>query len=69
MLGINVFLRKENLFSLDNDLINIMIELRAKAKLEKNYAMADEIRTKLSDIGVLLEDSKEGTKFKIVKKT
>ncbi len=48
-----------------DELIKILIELRQKAKAEKNYALADEIRDKLSAIGIILQDSKTGTTYKI----
>ncbi len=44
-----------------------MIELRAKAKKEKNYAEADRIRAGLLSRGIVLEDTASGTKFKINK--
>jgi cysteinyl-tRNA synthetase len=46
------------------DEIEALIEERAQAKLDKNYARADEIRAQLEAEGVLLEDSREGTKWK-----
>ena len=54
----------------DGDLeaeINHMIELRAQAKKEKNYAEADRIRAELLSRGIVLEDTPQGTKFKINK--
>ncbi len=42
-----------------------LLNLRTKAKLDKNYGLADDIRNKLSAIGIILEDSKEGTSYKI----
>ena len=44
-----------------------MIEQRKQAKLEKNYAKADEIRAELLSKGVELIDTKEGTKFQLKK--
>ncbi len=41
-----------------------LIEERQQAKLDKNYARADEIRQTLADRGVVLEDSREGTRWK-----
>ena len=38
---------------------------RAKAKKDKNYAHADEIRNELSNKGIELIDTKDGTTFKI----
>jgi cysteinyl-tRNA synthetase len=50
---------------LEKDLINLLINLRIDAKKEKNFALADKIREKLSDLGIVLRDSKEGTTYKI----
>lgn len=44
--------------------IEQLIAERVQAKLDKNYARADEIRSHLESEGVLLEDSREGTKWK-----
>ena len=40
-----------------------MIAKRATAKKEKNFALADEIRAKLLEEGIVLEDTREGTRF------
>ena len=42
-----------------------MIKDREKARLEKNYGLADRIREELSKQGVHLEDTKEGPRWKI----
>ena len=39
---------------------------RQQARKEKNFARADEIRKTLSDMGILLEDTREGVKWKRV---
>jgi cysteinyl-tRNA synthetase len=44
--------------------IETLIEERQQAKLAKNYARADSIRDELLAHGVVLEDSREGTKWK-----
>ena len=44
--------------------IEALIAERQEAKLAKNYARADEIREQLSAAGVVLEDSREGTRWK-----
>ncbi len=49
---------------LEDSLINLLIELRQKAKSEKNYKLSDEIRDRLGEMGVVLKDTKEGTTFK-----
>jgi cysteinyl-tRNA synthetase len=44
--------------------IEALIEERQQSKLDKNYARADEIREELKAQGVVLEDSREGTKWR-----
>jgi cysteinyl-tRNA synthetase len=41
-----------------------MIEERKTAKKEKNFARADEIRNELLEKGIVLEDTREGVKWK-----
>ncbi|MDY0083961.1 MAG: cysteine--tRNA ligase [Ignavibacteriaceae bacterium] len=50
-----------------NDLIELLITLRTEAKQNKNYQLSDSIRDRLKELGVILQDSKEGTTYKIVK--
>jgi len=49
---------------LDADAIEALIAQRDQAKLDKDYARADDIRQSLLDQGVVLEDSREGTRWK-----
>lgn len=52
----------------DNELkqyIEQKIEERKNAKLNKNYALADEIRNELLQKGITLIDTKDGTQYKI----
>ena len=49
---------------LDENEINRLIEERALAKKEKNYARADEIRNQLKSAGIVLEDTPSGTTWK-----
>ena len=48
---------------LDSD-IEALIEERQAARRAKNFARADEIRDQLSDMGIILEDTREGVKWK-----
>jgi cysteinyl-tRNA synthetase len=41
--------------------VQVWLDLRAKAKATKNYKEADRIRKALSDIGIMISDSPEGT--------
>lgn len=40
--------------------IKVLIELRKKARLDRNYALSDRIRDDLKNIGVQLKDGKDG---------
>ena len=60
MLGIITEREKE---LLDED-IEKLIEERQAARKAKNFARADEIRDELSARGILLEDTREGVKWK-----
>ena len=44
--------------------IEKLIEERQAARKEKNFALADAIRQKLLDMGIVLEDTREGVKWK-----
>ena len=41
-----------------------LIAARQQARKEKNFALADEIRQQLLDMGIILEDTREGVKWK-----
>ncbi len=43
--------------------IESLIEQRANAKREKNFARADEIRAQLTEMGVTIKDTREGTTY------
>lgn len=49
--------------ALDEEVENL-IAARQQARKEKNFALADEIRGKLLDMGIVLEDTREGVKWK-----
>jgi cysteinyl-tRNA synthetase len=46
---------------LDEALMHILIDLRAQARKDKDWATADMIRDRLAEVGVALEDRPEGT--------
>ena len=64
VLGIIGEPKSEANVELENNLINLLIELRKDLKLQKNYKMADEIRDRLLKFGIQLEDGKTGTGFR-----
>ena len=47
----------------DESWINEKIAERTKAKSEKNYQKADEIRNELLEKGIVLKDGRDGTTF------
>ena len=51
--------------NLSERLINLLIEYRNHFKKEKNWAMADKIRDDLHKIGIILKDTKDGTKWEL----
>src|SRR2546423_5867519 len=46
---------------LADQLMKLLIEIRARAREEKNFALADQVRKGLEAIGVTLEDRQDGT--------
>jgi cysteinyl-tRNA synthetase len=52
---------------IDAEKVEALIAERQQAKLDKNYARADAIRQALKAMNVVLEDSKQGTTWKIEK--
>lgn len=54
-----------NKLGLNVEEINNKVEQRTTAKSEKNYELADQIRTELDQKGIILNDSKDGTTWDI----
>ena len=44
--------------------IEEMIQQRIQARKDRNFALADEIRDKLKDLNIILEDTPQGTRWK-----
>jgi cysteinyl-tRNA synthetase len=64
VLGLDLI--KEKSKAVQHDYIINKIEERKIAKLNKDYALADDIRNELLKLGVQLIDTKEGTTYKMV---
>lgn len=45
--------------------IELLIQLRAEARNNKNFALSDQIRDQLLELGIQLKDGKEGTSFSV----
>jgi cysteinyl-tRNA synthetase len=41
--------------------IDLLVEIRSEMRKQKNWVMSDLIRDRLKDLGVVIEDGKEGT--------
>ncbi len=46
-------------------LVEMLLEIRAKAKAEKNWALSDEIRNRLTGVGIRVKDRKDGCDWEI----
>ena len=53
---------------LEGELIELLIKIRQDAKNDKNFKLADSIRDELKELGVQLQDSKDKTTYKTVRK-
>ena len=51
--------------ALVDDLMQLLIQLRASARGKKDFETADQIRNGLTDLGITLEDRKDGTGWKL----
>lgn len=45
--------------------VNLILEMRSDAKLNKDFATSDLIRQKLTDLGIQIKDTKEGTDWNL----
>jgi cysteinyl-tRNA synthetase len=65
LLGIlGIFLKVDKIVTISDDEIKSKILEREKARKEKNYAHADQIRKTLESVGVILEDEKGHTTWR-----
>jgi cysteinyl-tRNA synthetase len=61
--GVLGILQKQKEGSLDSE-IEELINQRQQARKDKNWKLADEIRDKLKNMGIILEDTPQGVKWK-----
>lgn len=66
VLGFIFFIGAES-SEADVEMIEKLINERIDAKKSKNFSRSDEIRQQLLDMGIILEDTKDGTRWKIKK--
>lgn len=48
-------------------LMNLIIDLRKNARTQKDFATSDKIRDELSNLGIILKDTREGTSWEMEK--
>ncbi|MBS4040658.1 MAG: cysteine--tRNA ligase [Flavobacteriales bacterium] len=63
VLGITIAKNTEDQSNLTDGLIQLLIEMRMEARINKNFALSDQIRDQLLALGVQLKDGKDGTTY------
>jgi len=61
VLGLGVSAMQEEALAVSEEQIRALLEERHSARKAKNFARADEIRNKLSNMGIVLKDNPDGT--------
>ena len=49
-----------------SELLDLLISLRNEARGKKDYQLADQLRDALKGIGIILEDTPRGTRWRLV---
>lgn len=63
ILGVSWKTAKEG-DELTSGLLNLLVDIRAAVRKKKDYETSDLIRSRLKDLGITIEDSKEGVRIK-----
>lgn len=66
LTGVLNIIKAEDTASIDNEQIEKLIKDRVEAKKNKDFALADAIRDELKSMGIEIEDTRQGTKWKKV---
>jgi cysteinyl-tRNA synthetase len=69
VLGIKMERRKPETDKLVENLMNLIIDIRRQMREREDWKTADKIRAKLRALGLVLEDTLEGTTWKIKRKS
>ena len=64
LTGVLNIVNKDKKEDILDEEIEKLIEQRTEAKKNKNFQLADEIRQQLLDKGIVLEDTRQGVKWK-----
>lgn len=57
--------QSDNSNTIIEGLMNMIIEMRAEARTNKDWAKSDQIRDRLTEVGITIKDGKEGAKWEI----
>lgn len=57
--------QSDNSNTIIEGLMNMIIEMRAEARANKDWAKSDQIRDRLTEVGITIKDGKEGAKWEI----
>jgi len=57
-------IEKQNVGASEEELINLIIQLRTEARKQKLWEFSDKIRDGLKNIGIIIEDKKDGTSWR-----
>lgn len=66
VLGLTINIKKQTQTSKVEELLKILMEIRSKARKEKNWIFSDKIRKNLLSIGYILHDTKNETKVEVI---
>ena len=55
---------EEGADDMSNDLLNLLMEIRSRARSQKDWTTADFIRDELKKIGIVIEDTPDGPRWK-----
>ena len=48
-----------------DEFIDLLVKVRGQVRAEKMWALSDTIRDRLKELGVTIEDSKDGTSWRL----
>jgi cysteinyl-tRNA synthetase len=65
ILGLRKDEAANNSGDLSAKLVDMMLKIRHEAKLNKDWATADQIRNKLTEVGIVIKDTKDGAVWEL----
>ncbi|MCQ2265986.1 MAG: cysteine--tRNA ligase, partial [Bacteroidales bacterium] len=66
ILGMKEALQQNDNAALIEQLMSMVLDMRQEAKATKNWAVADAIRNKFSEVGVQIKDGKDGATWELI---